>query len=80
MKKQGRNPVNRKLIESGGAFASPPAQSGRVLSPRCSSMTVEGGNTVYVPPDPPEAIVFAGVTVRKSRSGALLEKAADAPQ
>jgi hypothetical protein len=69
MKKQARNHVNRKLSESDEAPAKPTgAVSGEFV---IESFKYDGGRqvTVYVPPEPPEAIVFAGA-VRESRSGA----------
>jgi len=60
MNKQARNQVNRKLSESDGAPAKPTgAVSGEFVT---ETFEYDGGRqvTVYVPPDPPEAIVFAG--------------------
>ena len=59
MKKQAPNHVNRKLSESGGAPAKPTsAVSGEFVT---EMFEYDGGRqvTVYVPPDLPEAIVFA---------------------
>ena len=75
MKKQARNHVNRKLSESDGAPAKP---AGAVLGEFVTEMfEYDGGRpvTVYVPPDPPEAVVFAGDGQRISKWGQLLEKA-----
>jgi enterochelin esterase-like enzyme len=75
MKKQERNHVNRKLSESDGAPAQPAgAVSGEFVM---ETFEYDGGRqvTVYVPPDPPQAIVFAGDGQEISRWGRLLEKA-----
>uniref|UniRef100_Q01T44 Putative esterase n=1 Tax=Solibacter usitatus (strain Ellin6076) TaxID=234267 RepID=Q01T44_SOLUE len=75
MKKQGRNPVNRKLTESDGAPAKPTgAVSGEFVT---EIFEYDGGRqvTVYAPPDPPEAIVFAADGQRVSKWGVLLERA-----
>jgi hypothetical protein len=75
VKKQARNHLNRKLSESDGAPAKP---TGAVLGEFVTEMfEYDGGRpvTVYVPPDPPEAIVFAGDGQRISKWGRLLEKA-----
>src|ERR1700735_2903308 len=75
MKKQTRDRVNRTLSESDGA----PAKPSGVISGEFVTETLEydGGRqvTVYVPPDPPEAIVFAGDGQRISKWGRLLENA-----
>ena len=60
MKSEERNRANRKLSESDGAPAkSTGAVSGEFVT---EMFEYDGGRqaTVYVPPDPPEAIVFAG--------------------
>ena len=70
-----RNHVNRKLSESDGAPAKPTdAVSGEFVT---EMFEYDGGRqvTVYVPPDPPEAIVFAGDGQGISKWGRLLEKA-----
>jgi enterochelin esterase-like enzyme len=75
MKKRGRNPVNRKLDGSDGAHAKPTGSlSGEFVT---EMFEYDGGRqvTVYVPPDPPEAIVFAGDGQRISKWGRLLERA-----
>ncbi len=75
MKKQARNSVNRKQSESAGASDKP---TGSVSGEFVTEMfEYDGGRqvTVYVPPDPPEAIVFAGDGQRVSKWGRLLEKA-----
>lgn len=75
MRKQGRNPVNRKPDGSVGAPARPTGSlSGEFVTER---LDYDGGRqvTVYVPPDPPEAIVFAGDGQRISKWGRLLERA-----
>ena len=75
MKKQARNHLNRELSESDGA----PARSAGAVSGEFVTEIFEydGGRqvTVYVPPNPPEAIVFAGDGQRISKWGQLLEKA-----
>ena len=75
MKKQARNPVNRELSESDGA----PAKLTSAVLEEFVTETFEydGGRqvTVYVPPDPPQAIVFAGDGQGISKWGLLLEKA-----
>src|SRR5271154_3023467 len=75
MKEQTGNQVNRDLNESAGAPAKP---SGAVSGEFVTDVFEYGGGrqvTVYVPPDPPEAIVFAGDGQRISKWGRLLEKA-----
>jgi enterochelin esterase-like enzyme len=75
MKKQARNHVSCKLSESGGPPAEPTsAGSGEFVT---ETFEYDGGRqvTVYVPSDPPEAIVFAGDGQRISKWGRLLEKA-----
>jgi enterochelin esterase-like enzyme len=75
MKKHARNHVNRELSESDGAPAEPPgAVSGEFIT---EMFGYDGGRqvTVYVPPDAPEAIVFAGDGQRISQWGRLLENA-----
>lgn len=65
----------RWLSESDGAPAEPiDAGAGEFVT---ETLEYDGGRqvTVYVPPDPPEAIVFAGDGQRISRWGRLLEKA-----
>ena len=72
MKEQARNHVNRGLSESDGAPIG--ALSGEFVT---ETFEYDGGRqvTVYVPPDPPEAIVFAGDGQGTSKWGQLLEKA-----
>jgi enterochelin esterase-like enzyme len=75
VKKPARNHVNRELSESGGAPAKTTgAVSGEFVT---EVFEYDGGRqvTVYVPPDPPAAIVFAGDGQRISRWGRLLENA-----
>ena len=75
MKKQARNHVNRKLSESDGAPAKPAgAVSGEFVT---EMFEYDGGRqvTVYVPRDPPEAIVFAGDGQGISKWGRLIENA-----
>ena len=75
MKKQAHNPVNRKLSESDETASKPTgAVSGEFVT---ETLEYDGGRqvTVYIPPDPPEAIVFAGDGQRISKWGRLLVKA-----
>jgi enterochelin esterase-like enzyme len=75
MKTQGRNLANRDVSESDGALARPIAEvPGEFVT---EMFEYDGGRqvTVYVPPDPPEAIVFAGDGQRISKWGRLLVKA-----
>jgi enterochelin esterase-like enzyme len=74
MTEQGRNPVNRKLSESQPTGAA----SGEFVTER---FDFDGGRqvTVYVPPDAPEAILFAGDGQRISKCGRLLENAGVPP-
>src|SRR5580658_8941802 len=79
MKKQARNQENRKLSESDGAPAKPTgAVSGEFVT---ETFEYDGGRqvTVYVPPDPPEAIVFAGDGQGISKWGPDLEAANVSP-
>jgi enterochelin esterase-like enzyme len=74
MKKQGRYHVNPKLGESDEAPAKPAGGvSGELVT---ETFEYDGGRqvTVYVPPDPPEGIIFAGDGQRISKWGRLLEK------
>ncbi len=75
MKEQARNHVHRKLSESGGTPAKPPgAVSGEFVT---ETFEYDGGRqvTVYIPPDLPQAIVFASDGQQISKWGRLLEKA-----
>jgi enterochelin esterase-like enzyme len=75
MNEQGRNHVNRKLSESDEAPTNPiSAVSGELVT---EAFEYDGGRpvTVYVPREPPEAIVFAGDGQGISKWGRLLEKA-----
>jgi enterochelin esterase-like enzyme len=75
MKEQARNHVNHKLSKSDETASKPTgAVSGEFVT---ETLEYDGGRqvTVYVPPDPPEAIVFAGDGQRISKFGRLLEKA-----
>jgi enterochelin esterase-like enzyme len=75
MKKQARNHINRKLGESDGWPAKPAGGvSGEFIT---EVFAYDGGRqvTVYVPPDLPEAIVFAGDGQGIPTWGRLLEKA-----
>src|SRR6202050_5156714 len=74
MKKQARYHVNREPSGSAGTPAKPSdAVSGEFAA---ETFEYDGGRqvTVYVPPDPPEAIVFAGDGQASSKWGRLLEK------
>ena len=79
MREQAGNHVNGKLSDSDEAHAKPDSVwgEGEVVT---ETFEYDGGRqvTVYVPPNPPEAIVFAGDGQRISKWGRLLEKA-DAP-
>jgi enterochelin esterase-like enzyme len=75
MKKQAHIPLNRRLSESDEAASKPTgAVSGEFVT---EAFEYDGGRqvTVYVPPDPPEAIVFAADGQRISKWGRLLENA-----
>jgi enterochelin esterase-like enzyme len=75
MRKQARNHVNRQPSESDGAPAKP---TGAVLGEFVTeTFEYDGGRqvTVYVPPNPPEAIVFAGDGQGISKWGRSLEEA-----
>ena len=79
MKKQARNHVNRKLSESDGAPAKPAgAVSGEFVT---EMFEYDGGRqvTVYVPPAPAEAVVFAGDGQLISKWGGSLEAAGVPP-
>jgi enterochelin esterase-like enzyme len=72
---QARDHGDRKISESGGAPVKPTdAVSGELVT---ETFAYDSGRlvTVYVPPEPPEAIVFAGDGQRISRWGRLLENA-----
>jgi enterochelin esterase-like enzyme len=75
MKKQALNHGNREPSEPDGAPAKPTG----VLSGGFATESFEYDSgrqvTAYVPPDPPEAIVFAGDGQEISKWGVLLEKA-----
>jgi enterochelin esterase-like enzyme len=75
MKEQARNHVDRRLSESDVSPAKPAsAVSGEFVT---ETFEYDGGRlvTVYVPPGPPKAIVFAGDGQRIAKWGGLLEKA-----
>jgi len=75
MKKHARNHVNRRPSESDEAPARPRAAvSGEFVT---EMFEYDGGRpvTAYVPPELPEAIVFAGDGQGISKWGRLLEKA-----
>src|ERR1700728_179611 len=75
MEKQAPNHVNRKLGESDRAAAKPTgAALGEIVTER---FEYDGGLqvTVYVPPDPPQAIVFPGDGPGISKWGRMLEQA-----
>jgi pimeloyl-ACP methyl ester carboxylesterase len=79
MKEQAPDHVDRKLCEIDAATAKPAGEvSGMFVT---ETFEYDGGRqvTVYVPPDPPEAIVFAGDGQRISKWGRLLEMA-DVPR
>ncbi|MGB6132685.1 MAG: alpha/beta hydrolase-fold protein [Acidobacteriaceae bacterium] len=75
MEEQVRNHVNRRQSDSDEATATPAgAVSGEFVT---ETFDYDGGRqvTVYVPPKPPQAIVFAGDGQGISKWGRLLEKA-----
>ena len=75
MDKKARNRADGELSESDGAAAN---RAGAVLGEFVTELfEYDGGRqvTVYVPPDPPEAIVFAGDGQRIAKWGRLIEKA-----
>jgi enterochelin esterase-like enzyme len=75
VKTQTSNQMNREPKESGEAPGNPTgAISGQFVT---ETFGYDGGRqvTVYVPPRPPEAIVFAGDGQATSKFGRLLEKA-----
>jgi enterochelin esterase-like enzyme len=75
MKKQAPNHVDREPNQSEGAPARPTgAVAGEFVT---ATFEYDGGRqvTVYVPPDPPEAIVFAGDGQGISKWAESLEKA-----
>ncbi|HEV2326041.1 MAG TPA: alpha/beta hydrolase-fold protein [Terracidiphilus sp.] len=75
MNEQTRDPINRTLSEFELAPANPTgAVTGKFVT---ETLEYDGGRqvTVYIPPKPPEAIIFAGDGQRISKWGRLLEKA-----
>jgi enterochelin esterase-like enzyme len=75
MNKQLRNHIKGKVAESDGEPANPTgAVSGTFVT---ETFEDDGGRqvTVYVPPNRPEAIVYAGDGQRISKWGRLIEKA-----
>ncbi len=75
MKKEARDHVDRKPSETAGTTAKAGGTvAGEIVTER---FAYDGGRqvTVYVPPDPPEAIVFAGDGLGISKWGRLLEQA-----
>src|SRR5580658_1665160 len=79
MKNQTPNHVNRELSESDGAPAKPiGAVSGEFAT---EMFEYDGGRqvTVYVPPVPPEAVVFAGDGRLISQWGGVLQAAGVPP-
>ena len=80
MKKEARNHVDRNLNESDGAPAKP---TGGVSGEFVTDMfEYDGGRqvTVYVPPEPPEAIVFAGDGQRVAKWGRFSRRPTCRPQ
>jgi pimeloyl-ACP methyl ester carboxylesterase len=71
MSEQLRNHVDHKLSESGGGPAPTGAAPGALVT---ETFEYDGGRqvTVYVPPDPPQAIVFAADGQRISKWGRFL--------
>jgi pimeloyl-ACP methyl ester carboxylesterase len=75
MMERSRNHVEAESAESGTAPAKPTgAASGEFVT---ETLGYDGGRkiTVYVPPEPPQSIVFAGDGQRIANWGRLLEKA-----
>jgi len=74
MTEQARNHVNDKLSESGGTARPTGTVAGAFVT---ETFEYDGGRqvTVYVPPNLPQAIIFAGDGQRISKWGGLLEKA-----
>jgi enterochelin esterase-like enzyme len=74
MTEQAGNHVNQKLSASGGTAKPTGAVSGEFVT---ETFEFDGGRqvTVYVPPEPPDAIIFAGDGQRIAKWGRLLEKA-----
>ena len=74
MKEQAPHPVNHKASESGGTAKPAGAVAGEFVT---ETFEYDGGRqvTVYVPPNPPQAIIFAGDGQRISKWGRLLEQA-----
>ncbi len=75
MKKQTGNHAERKQCESDGAPAKPAATGAGQFVTETFEYDGRRQVTVYVPPDPPEAIVFAGDGQGISKWGGLLEEA-----
>jgi len=73
-----RDPDNRGRGESGEGNAAPGAASGTFVT---ETLEFDGGRqvTVYVPPQPFEAVVFAGDGQRIAKWGRLLERAGVPP-
>jgi enterochelin esterase-like enzyme len=74
MNEQAGDQVNNRRTESDGEPAKP---TGKPLGTFVTETFEDDGGrqvTVYVPPDPPEAIVFASDGQRISKWGRLLEK------
>jgi len=74
MKKPGPDHAHGTLNESDGAAKPAGPMSGEFVT---TTFAYDGGRqvTVYVPPTPPDAVVFAGDGQRISKWGRLLEKA-----
>jgi enterochelin esterase-like enzyme len=74
---------DQAAVGPGGAKAAPePARVDRIAGELVTeTFEYDGGRqvTVYVPPDPPEAVVFAGDGQLISQWGGYLEAAADVP-
>ncbi|HEY6447696.1 MAG TPA: alpha/beta hydrolase-fold protein [Acidobacteriaceae bacterium] len=74
MERQAPNPLNGERTEVGGASVNPTgALAGSLVT---ETFAYDGGRqaTAYVPPRPPEAIIFAADGQRLARWGRLLEK------
>lgn len=75
MTEQSRNHVDAKLSESDTASAEPAGAGSGEFVTETSDYDRGRPITVYVPPEPPKAIVFAGDGQRISKWGRLLERA-----
>jgi enterochelin esterase-like enzyme len=79
VEKQTSSQVNRQPSESDQATVKPTAAVSGEFVTKTFEHDGERQVTVYVPPEPPKAIVFAGDGQRISKWGRLLEKAGVLP-